>query len=153
MKFIHKNAVLFIQTCLMGSLLFINSPSFAKDSITATQAWVRPTVPGQEVTGAFMTLQSVRNAKLVKAESAAAETVEIHSMSMHDGVMEMREIKELTLPAGKPVKLAPGGFHIMLINVKKQLREGDTVPFTLTILNDDKTISKAKVKAIVGVPK
>jgi len=142
-----------MQTCLMGMLLFINLPSFAQDSITVSQAWVRPTVPGQEVTGAFMTLQSVRHAKLVKAESDAAETVEIHSMSMHDGIMEMRELKELDLPAGKPVKLAPGGFHIMLINVKKQLREGDTVPLTLTVLNDDKTTRTAKVKAAVGVPK
>ena len=153
MKSIRKNAIVFIQICLTGILVLLNLPSFAQDSITASQAWVRPTVPGQEVTGAFMTLLSAQHAKLVKAESNAAESVEIHSMSMHNGVMEMRELKELDLPAGKPVKLAPGGFHIMLINVKKPLRNGDTVPLTLTILNDDNTTRTTKVTATVGVPK
>ena len=153
MKSVSKNSVFYLQTCLLGALLCFTLPSFAKDSITASQAWVRPTVPGQEVTGAFLTLQSTRHARLIKVESAAAESAEIHSMSMHDGVMHMQELKELLLPAGKPVKLAPGGFHIMLINVKKQLREGDTVALTLTIRNDDKTIRTTHVKAVVGTPK
>jgi len=148
-----KAAVLLLKTSLIGLVFWTGTAALAKDNLIATQAWVRPTVPGQEVTGAFMNLQSPSHAKLIKAESPSAEIVQLHSMAMHNNVMEMREIKELDLPAGKTVKLAPGGLHIMLINVKKPLRQGDTVPLKLTIQNDDKSISVVEVDAPVGLPK
>ncbi len=136
---------------MLCTLLFSGSHALAKsDNLTVSQAWVRATVPGQEVSGAFMNLTSKTNARLIKAESPVAEIVEIHSMSMNNGVMQMREIKELELPAGKTVQLAPGGFHIMLINLSRQLKAGDSVPIKLTIKgagNTDSVISiDTKVK-------
>ncbi|TCV83004.1 hypothetical protein EDC63_11739 [Sulfurirhabdus autotrophica] len=136
---------------MLCTLLFSGSNALAKsDNLTVSKAWVRATVPGQEVSGAFMDLTSKTNARLIKAESPVAEIVEIHSMSMQNGVMNMREIKELDLPAGKTIQLAPGGFHIMLINLSKQLKAGDSIPIKLTIKeagNTDSVISiDAKVK-------
>ena len=153
MNSLRKTFIALIQCGLGCMLICSNTVSFAQGSVTAGQAWVRPTVPGQEVTGAFMTLQSVQHTKLIKVESEVASTAEIHSMSMRNGVMQMRELKGLDLPAGKQVTLAPGGYHIMLFDVKKRLHEGDTIPLTLTILNGNKTTSILKVTATVGTPK
>lgn len=146
-----RSCVLFtwFKTVLLCTFFLTGSPAFAKDdNLVISQAWVRATVPGQEVSGAFMNLTNPTNAMLIKAESPIAEIVEIHSMSMRNGVMEMREVMELELPAGKTVQLAPGGFHIMLINLTKQLKPGDTVPIKLTIksASNIESVTNIKVK-------
>lgn len=131
---------------MVCTLIFTGTHALAKsDNLTVSQAWVRATVPGQEVSGAFMNLTSKTNARLIKAESPVAEIVEIHSMSMNNGVMQMREIKELELPAGKTVQLAPGGFHFMLINLSRQLKAGDSVPIKLTIKGAGNTDSEISI--------
>ncbi|HAN54896.1 MAG TPA: hypothetical protein DCQ77_01245 [Betaproteobacteria bacterium] len=106
--------------------------------IKVDNAWLRATVPGQQVAGAFMDITSPVNAKLVSAESSVAGSMEMHSMSMKNGVMEMREIKVLPLPKGKLVKLAPGGFHLMLFDLKQPMKVGEIVPIKLTIETADK---------------
>lgn len=103
----------------------------ADNGVVISNAWARATAPGQEVGAAYMTLQSMRDTTLIKAESAAAGSVEIHSMTMSNGVMQMRKIDTLPLSAGKPAKLEPGGFHLMLFDLKKPLKAGEQVEFTL----------------------
>lgn len=105
----------------------------AQAQTTATEAWVRGTVAAQKATGAFVQLRSPDAARLVAASSPAAGRVEIHEMSMDGGVMKMREIPGLDLPAGQTVELKPGGFHLMLMELKAPLKASDTVPLTLTI--------------------
>jgi copper(I)-binding protein len=114
---------------LMLSLaaLLVLSTAHAADTVTVKDAWIRPPVPGSNITAAYMTLEARQPMTLVKASSPIAEAVEIHTMSMKNGVMEMREIKELPLKPGEPVALKEGGLHLMFINLKKPLREGDTV--------------------------
>ena len=70
--------------------------------------------------------------KLVNAESSIAGIVEIHDMKMNDGVMEMKALDAVIVPADKLVALAPGGMHVMLMQVKKPIRKGDKVRLTLT---------------------
>lgn len=82
-----------------------------------------------------MTLQSMLDASLVKVESPAAGSVEIHSMTMKNGVMKMRMLDTLPLSAGKPVKLEPGGFHLMLFDLKNPLKAGEKVEFALYFKN------------------
>ncbi|MBU3737031.1 MAG: copper chaperone PCu(A)C [Methylobacterium sp.] len=101
------------------------------DKVRIEGAWARATAPGQEVGAGYMKLTSREDLTLIKVESPAAEFVEIHKMSMHNGVMEMRMLEELKLPAGQTVKLEPGGFHLMLIDLKKPLQDGASVEFTL----------------------
>jgi copper(I)-binding protein len=117
--------------------------------VTATDAWVRGTVPHQTATGAFMTLKSTEDLTLVNAASPAARIVEVHEMTMRGNVMAMRSIDDVALPAGKAVEFKPGGYHVMLIELVKPLTKGDTVPITLTFVDKDGRKSKLEVKAEV----
>lgn len=95
-------------------------------------AWARATVPGQKGTGAFMKLTAPQGARLVSASSPAAGVTEVHEMKLDGDVMRMRAVPVLELPAGKPVELKPGGFHVMLLDLKAPLAKDSTVPLTLT---------------------
>jgi hypothetical protein len=96
-------------------------------------AWVRGTVPQQKATGMFAQITSTGGGKLVSASSPVANIVEIHEMAMEGDVMKMRAIPGLELPAGKAVDLKPGGYHVMLIDLKQTLKAGDTVPVKLVV--------------------
>ncbi|CAG0929279.1 MAG: hypothetical protein EFKGCFLK_00745 [Rhodocyclaceae bacterium] len=117
--------------------------------VTVKDAWVRGTTPAQKATGAFMELNSSDAATLVSAASPVAGVVEIHTMKMEDGVMKMRAIPKLDLPAGKAVKLAPGGNHVMLMDLKQQLKKGEVVPITLKVEGKDKKAQTIEIKAEV----
>lgn len=107
--------------------------SFAGEAkpVTVQDAWVRATAPGQKVGAAYMTLAYDENITLVAAHADVADTVEIHSMEMKNGVMKMRMQDNLPIQAGKPTKLAPGGLHLMLFGIKKPLKAGEQVALTL----------------------
>jgi len=140
-----------LRFLLILVLVLCGSTAHAKDSVTIDDAWVRPTNPGQDVGAAYMTLTSTQDTTLIKVESSITKSVEIHSMTMQNGVMKMRMLKNLTLKAGEPYKLAPGGFHLMLFDLKKPLAVGDTVEFSLTF-KDGATEFKQQVKALVKAP-
>lgn len=111
--------------------------------------WVRGTVAGQKATGAFMAITASDGAALVSASSPVAGVVELHTMSMDDGVMRMRPVPKIDLPAGKAVELKPGGYHVMLMDLKQPLKTGDIVPITLKVEGKDKSLSTLDVKAEV----
>ena len=104
-----------------------------------SDAWVRATVPQQMASGMFASIVSAADARLVAASSPAAAMVEIHEMKMDGNVMKMRALSDgLALPAGKAVELKPGGYHVMMMGLKQQLKAGETVAVTLTIEGADK---------------
>jgi periplasmic copper chaperone A len=138
-----------IKICLLLFALLAGESAFAKDGIDVSGAWARATVPGQVVGSAYMNLTSTKPAKLIKVESPVAGTAEIHFMRMKGDVMEMRELQELDLPAGKTVTLAPGGFHLMLFDLKHPLKTGETVPIKLTIRFADNLESVVEIAARV----
>ena len=117
--------------------------------VSVSDAWVRGTVAGQTATGAFMELKASENAALLSVSSPVAGTVEVHEMSMDNGVMKMRAMPRLDLPAGKAVTLKPGSYHIMLMDLKQPLKKGDSVPLTLKVEGKDKKLSTLEVKAEV----
>lgn len=123
----------------MAALCMASIPALAAQTVTVSGPWARATVPGQVVTGAFMDIKSANNAKLVKVTTPAAGTTEIHTMKMNNGVMEMRQIHFVPLPANELVKLEPGSYHLMLFDLKQPLKAGMKVPLTLTIEQDDHT--------------
>jgi copper(I)-binding protein len=112
---------------------FIALACSAHAEVKATDAWVRGTVPAQKSTGAFVTFESTEDAKIVGVKSPAAKAAEIHASDMKDGVMHMRAIDTLALPAGKRVALAPGGRHVMLMGLARPLGQGDSVPLLFTL--------------------
>jgi len=105
----------------------------AAAQVTVREPWIRATVPAAQATGAFMELVSKQDARLVEVRSPAAGIIEIHQMSMQGDRMMMSAVESLDLPAGKPVALASGGYHIMMMDLKRQMKAGDTVPMTLVI--------------------
>jgi hypothetical protein len=123
-------------------------PALAQVSVTG--AWARPTVPGQMGTGAFMTLNSKEGARVVGAESPVAGVVEIHEMKMEGNVMKMRAVDALDLPAGKPVELKPGGFHVMLLDLKQALNVGQKFPLLLRIETNDRKLVTLPVEVEVA---
>lgn len=125
-----------------------SAAAFAAD-IEIKDPWVRGTVSGQQATGAFMEITSRSGAVLVGAASPAAGVTEIHEMKMDGGVMKMRAIPRLDLPAGKAVVLGPGGYHVMLIHLKQPLKKGDAVPLTLQVEGKDRKVESVEVKAEV----
>ncbi|MBI1907567.1 MAG: copper chaperone PCu(A)C [Rhodocyclales bacterium] len=112
-------------------------PACAQVQVQVDDAWVRATVPQQKSTGAFMRLTAHGDARVVSISSPAAAVTEIHEMKMENDIMKMRAVQALDLPAGQAVELKPGGYHVMLINLKAQVKEGDMVPLTLVVEGKD----------------
>jgi len=134
------------STLVMG-IVFAAS-AFAQN-IIVTNSWVRATVQGQKATGAFMTVTAKEDAKLVAASTPVAGITEIHEMKMDKDVMKMSALPNgLDLPAGKSVDLKPGGFHIMLMDLKLPLNKDVAVPLTLTFQDS----SGKKSQQVVQVP-
>jgi copper(I)-binding protein len=117
------------------------APALAQ--VTVSDAWIRGTVAGQQGTGAFMRLTSAADTTLVGVASPAAKVVEIHEMKHEGGMMKMSAVARLPLAAGKPVELTPGGYHVMLMGLAQPLKEGDSIPITLTF--EDKKGTKQAV--------
>ena len=131
----------------LAALIFAAFPVMAQ--VTVKDPWVRATVSAQKATGAFMQITSAQDARLVEASSPVAGVVEVHEMVMEKDVMKMRAVKGLDLPAGKTVELKPGGYHVMLMDLKEQMKDGATVPVTLVIEGKDKKRSTVEIKAPV----
>ena len=122
----------------------------AQAQTTVAEPWIRGTVPQQKATGMFASITSAKGGRLVSASSPVAGVVEIHEMAMEGNLMKMRALPSgLDLPAGKAVALKPGGYHVMLMDLKQQLKPGETVPVTLVFEAADKTRETVEVKAPV----
>ncbi|MBN8509436.1 MAG: copper chaperone PCu(A)C [Burkholderiales bacterium] len=124
----------------------------AQAQTTVKDPWVRATVAGQKATGMFGQLSSAAGGKLVAASSPVAGIVEIHEMSMDGTTMKMRAVPALDLPAGKAVDLKPGGYHVMLMDLKQPLKAGETVPLTLVVEGAGGKRESVEVKAVVKAP-
>jgi copper(I)-binding protein len=124
----------------------------AQAQTTVKDPWVRGTVAGQKATGMFGQLSSATGGRLVAASSPVAGIVEIHEMSMDGTTMKMRAIPALELPAGKAVELKPGGYHVMLMDLKQPLKAGETVPLTLVVEGAGGKRESVEVKAVVRSP-
>lgn len=140
-KFLRVRYCVFVA-CLLAA------PAWAQ-VVIVKDAWVRGTVAEQTATAAFMTLTASENAVLVGVSSPVAGLAEVHEMSMDDGIMKMRALPRLVLPAGKSVALTRGGYHVMLMDLKRTLSKGDIVPLLLKVEGKDKMLSTLEVKAEV----
>ena len=141
-------------TVIAASLVLSAGPASAQP--TVKEPWVRGTVAQQKSTGMFAQIVSPGGGKLVSASSPVAGIVEIHEMVMEGNVMRMRALAQgLELPAGKTVELKPGGYHVMLMDLKQEVKAGESIAVTLVVEGKDgkkETIEvKAPVKAL-GAP-
>ena len=136
---------------LVLALALFGAASVAQAAdVTVSDPWVRGTVSAQRATGAFMRLQADQDLRLVAASSPVAGVTEIHEMAMQDNVMKRRRVEGVALSKGTPLDLKPGGYHVMLMELKQPLKTGEQVPLTLTFEDraKGKTFTK-EVKATV----
>lgn len=135
-----------INLVIITALSAIASVSQAQ--VVVKDAWIRATVPQQKTSGVFLQIESSSDARLVDAHSDAAASAELHEMKLDNNIMRMRAIDQLALPAGKAVTLKPGGYHLMLMGLKNQVKVGDVIPLTLVIENKDKKRQTVQVNVI-----
>ncbi|HEX5739388.1 MAG TPA: copper chaperone PCu(A)C [Hydrogenophaga sp.] len=134
---------------LIATLLTVTANAWAQGAATVTvkDAWVRATVAQQKATGAFMRLTAKADTRVIEARSPQAGVVEIHEMAMENDVMKMRAVPALELPAGKTVELKPGGYHVMMMDLKGPVKEGDLVSLTLVLEDKDGRRETLEIKA------
>ncbi|MCU0968331.1 MAG: copper chaperone PCu(A)C [Rubrivivax sp.] len=152
MKTKHRRSTLWPTAALALSLSVV-MPAAAQ--VAVKDPWVRGTVAQQKATGMFAQITATQAGRLVAASSPVAGVVEIHEMAMQGNVMTMRAIPGLDLPAAQPVELKPGGYHVMLMDLKQQLKPGEIVPVTLVIESGGKRESievKAPVRELGASP-
>lgn len=123
------------------------------DVIIAKEPYVRAVPPGMANTAAFMRLENGDKSDhvLVGAESPVAKVVELHTHIHEGGMMMMRKVDKIALPAGKGVDLQPGGLHIMLLGLVKELQPGETVEVTLVYEDGSKSKVSATVRSLQGM--
>ncbi len=139
-----------MKQLLISTLLALSASAWAQApaNVDVKDAWVRATVAQQKSTGAFMQLTAKADTRVVGVSSPIAGVVQIHEMAMEKDVMRMRELKAgLPLPAGKAVELKPGAYHVMLMDLKGQVKAGDVVPLTFVLEGKDGQRSTLDVKA------
>lgn len=122
-------------------------PKKVAPPVTISNVWAKTTVPGGAVSAAYMHIKSAKPVRLIKVDTAIADIVEIHDMKMNDGVMEMKALDAVDVPANKLVELKPGGMHVMLIKVRRPINKGDKIPLTLTFEGADKKSFTMNVEA------
>jgi copper(I)-binding protein len=135
------------KTLLAAAVAALSLNAWA--DVAVRESWVRGTTPAQKATGAFMEISSSDEAVLVSVSSPLAGVVEIHTTKMENGVMKMRLVPRLDLPAGQAVKLQPGGNHVMLMDLRQQMKKGDVVPITLKVEGKDKKVQTIEIRAEV----
>jgi len=116
-------------------------------AIHVHQAWARTTAPGQDVGAVYLMIMSTKDTTLVSVQTDAADHAQIHSMTMDNGVMKMRELDSLPIPAGKMINLLPGGLHLMLVGLKKPLKAGEQVALTLEFKDAAGKLSSVNITA------
>lgn len=121
------------RACALALLAAVSLSAVAETRVE--DPWVRATVAGQPASGAFMRITADTDSTLLSVASPVARDVQIHEMSMANDVMRMGPVDAVPLPAGKTVALDPDGYHVMLMGLNGQIKEGDQVPLTLTVRN------------------
>lgn len=136
---------------IIATLFALSCAAAQAQNLSVQDAWVRATVPGQQATGAFMKITAKDGGTLISVSSPAAGVVQVHEMKMDGGVMQMRALAGgLNLPAGKAVELKPGGYHVMLMDLKAPLQIGAIVPMTLVVKNPQGGESRVEMKVKVS---
>jgi periplasmic copper chaperone A len=127
------NLKLTIATILLCITSAAQSADYKAGSIEVKGVWSRETPPTAQVGGGFMTLSNSGKSDdaLVAIKAGVSGKVELHTHTMEEGVMKMREVPKIVVPAGGKTELKPGSFHVMFIDMKAPFKAGDTFPATL----------------------
>jgi periplasmic copper chaperone A len=139
-----------IKRWWVAALVSLGLWSSAQAQVTVERAWARTTVPNQTSSGAFMRITAQQDVRLMAVRSPVAGVVEVHEMKIDNGIMRMRPAGDLPIKAGQSIELKSGGYHLMMMDLKQQLKAGEIVPLTLEFKASDGSISKVEVKAVAA---
>lgn len=140
------------QVVLLAAALSAGFAAYAADSengITVSAAWTRATAPGQDEAAVDLSISSGQAAELVGVSTPVARAGQLHRMTTEGGMMRMRQVKMIELPAGQIVNLGESGYHLMLVGLKAPLKEGAALPLTLRVKVGKKKVVSIEVKAEV----
>ncbi|MBU0688042.1 MAG: copper chaperone PCu(A)C [Gammaproteobacteria bacterium] len=127
--------------------LFVLSAAAQADEVMVNEAWTRATAPGQDSAMVQAVITSKQAAQLVGVSCECAKMAELHSMVHEDGMMKMRQVEAIDLPAGEAVDLGAAGYHLMLMGLKQQIKEGNKIQLTLTLRYKDGKTKQVKFRA------
>jgi len=139
---------LFVLSAFLACVPFALSTLAQSNNVEIKGAWARATPGGAQTGAAYVTLQSPTGDRLTAASTPVAQKAELHVMTMDNGVMKMRQVDGIDVPAGQTVTLKPNGYHIMLTGLSQPLKEGETFPLTLTFAkagSENVTVTVQKV--------
>lgn len=136
---------------ITGVALYLSAACAIASSITSDDMWLRESVPGAENGAGFGTLHNPtdQDVVVIAAASSAAADVELHQHVHRDGQMSMERLDALTIPAGESVELKPGGYHIMLMQLRDPLRTDDTHTLTLSLDSGEQVEFSVPVKGLL----
>jgi len=137
-----------ISILLVSLMVSAGALAAAADNVTVQEPYVRLAPPNAPATGAFMVIKNGgdKDVKVVKADNPASKATELHTHLNEGGVMKMRPVAAIEIKAKGEAVLQPGGLHVMLINLNAPMKEGDSVPITLTF--DDGSSKKVDAKVV-----
>ena len=125
------------------TLILISSVVFGADEITISKAFIKAPRPGVDVTAGFATIKADAVLKVMNVSNKNFKNIELHSMKMTYGVMEMRKLIEPKLGPNSPLVLSPGNDHLMLFGIKEKLKSGENLDLTFVFKDDnDNKITK-----------
>ena len=149
---ININKTFLVHLIVIAGIAFsssLSAQSALVGPIKIENAYTRATVPGQQVAGGFMKIENKGTTdQLVSASSPLAGEVQLHEMAMEGNVMKMRQVKDITVPAGGSIELKPGGLHLMFMNIKAPLAAGESVPVKLKFAKAGEVEVKMPVNAM-----
>ena len=137
-SFAYERPALNKRNAVMDSGWRLSHADWKKTELVIRDGWVQEGPASQKITAAYMMIENHGQADvaLKGATSSAADVIELHKMELTDGLMKMRKIDSINIPAGGHVELKPGGYHLMVIGLRQPLKEGDTVSMTLEFSDD-----------------
>jgi periplasmic copper chaperone A len=133
---------------LLLAALILLAPAMVRAQIDVTAPWARATAPGAQAGAAYLTM-AVRDGaadRLLRAETPVAREAELHTHLMDGGVARMRKVDAVEVPPGAPLAFAPGGLHVMLLGLTRQLRPGETFPLTLVFERSGRVTTEVRVE-------
>ncbi len=143
--------------CAAALAVTLATSAFAADytagSLKISAPWARATPKGAQVGGGYMSITNTGTApdRLIGGAAAISSSFEVHEMSMDGGVMKMRMLKDgLEIKPGETVTLKPGGYHVMFIGLKDQLKQGEAFKGTLQFQNAGKVEVEYKIEGIAA---
>ncbi len=132
------NRIVFALSLVFGAFVGL---AFAGD-VSVSNAWTRATAPGQKVAGVYFDIESKKNAKLVGVQTSLTDNAEVHHMSMDGDVMRMRPVDSVELPAGETVIFKPGGYHVMLFDLRRPLEPGGQIALSLLVEDENEEVTR-----------